>query len=142
MKICIACKKDKPIEEFSIKRGKATGKCRDCHNDYQRQYYALPGNTEKQRQRVTAHRATGLPKAQKYNISVEEMQRYLSGMCNLCGLKQAVVIDHDHDTGTVRGGLCGTCNVGLGMFSDNIEGLERAIEYLRAGSIKVNVPIL
>lgn len=39
-------------------------------------------------------------------------------------------IDHDHDSGDVRGLLCQGCNSGLGLLGDNVEGLKRAIAYL------------
>lgn len=40
-------------------------------------------------------------------------------------------VDHCHSTGKVRGILCSKCNIGLGMFKDNIASLETAIEYLK-----------
>ncbi len=55
--------------------------------------------------------------------------------CELCGKsptsRRAFHRDYDHDTGTFRGWLCVGCNTGLGKLGDNIEGLERAIDYLR-----------
>lgn len=40
-------------------------------------------------------------------------------------------IDHCHDTGKVRGILCKKCNSGIGLLSDSIFILEKAISYLR-----------
>ena len=39
-------------------------------------------------------------------------------------------LDHCHTTGNYRGWLCGGCNQGLGKFYDNVDTLQRAIEYL------------
>lgn len=143
MKICIECNKEKPESEFATKRGKLTGKCKVCHNAYQREYYSKGSNRQKQRDRVSAYKATGKHKAQKYNIPLEQVQEALSGLCYSCELRPAIVIDHNHKTGLFRGGLCGNCNVGIGMLGDNIEGLEKALAYLkRAGSTKVSVPVL
>ena len=41
------------------------------------------------------------------------------------------VVDHCHDSGVVRGVLCGNCNTGLGYADDNIEILYEMIEYLK-----------
>jgi len=59
------------------------------------------------------------------------------GKCGLCRKPfesfrgNALHVDHCHDTGQVRGLLCMTCNVALGMLGDNVQGLERALNYLK-----------
>ena len=41
----------------------------------------------------------------------------------------AVRVDHDHETGTVRGLLCRRCNWALGIVDDNFELLIRMAGY-------------
>jgi len=64
-----------------------------------------------------------------YGITPEEADAILSRGCGICG-RPATCIDHDHDTGVVRGGLCNSCNSGLGKLGDSIVGLRRALDYL------------
>lgn len=42
----------------------------------------------------------------------------------------ALAVDHCHTTNKIRGLLCSKCNMGLGLFYDNIELFESAIDYL------------
>ena len=42
-------------------------------------------------------------------------------------------LDHDHKTGAFRGWVCRSCNHGIGMLGDSIEGVKRALNYLRNG---------
>jgi hypothetical protein len=39
-------------------------------------------------------------------------------------------IDHDHNTGEIRGLLCNNCNVGIGMLQHDPQLLACAIHYL------------
>lgn len=50
---------------------------------------------------------------------------------DLDGNRSKLCIDHDHETGKVRGLLCFNCNTMLGNAKDKIETLQRAIEYLQ-----------
>ena len=53
------------------------------------------------------------------------------GRCAICGTGEIrLVIDHDHHTGLIRGLLCNSCNVGLGLFKEHPMILTRAMQYL------------
>lgn len=71
----------------------------------------------------------------RYGITVEkynELYRLQQGKCLICGEhKERLDIDHSHETGAVRGLLCGKCNKGIGLFGDNPELLSKAIKYLK-----------
>ena len=75
----------------------------------------------------------------KYGITLTEWNLRFDdqeGCCAICGvhqseLKRVLVVDHDHETDKVRGLLCTPCNTSLGRFGDNLEGLMRAVNYLR-----------
>ena len=78
-----------------------------------------------------------------YGITLEDfdaMMETQNGVCAICGQEETrknkhtrvcrLSIDHDHETGVVRGLLCSNCNFALGGFRDDIELLESAIQYL------------
>ena len=64
-----------------------------------------------------------------------EMFAQQNGCCLICGihqteLKKTLHVDHNHETGKVRGLLCHNCNHGIGFFKDNPAFLTNAIDYL------------
>jgi hypothetical protein len=77
-------------------------------------------------------------------VEFEKLYKSQNGACKICLTKQpkrnkgvgtfgVIHIDHDHETGKVRGLLCSKCNTSLGHFRDSIELLEKAITYLKGG---------
>jgi hypothetical protein len=70
----------------------------------------------------------------RYGISEDMFQLQLKsqgGRCCICKTEPATNVDHNHKTGKVRGILCGNCNRGLGLLRENIDNLQRAIEYIK-----------
>jgi len=67
-----------------------------------------------------------------YGLSTEEMfSMRQSSICPICLAKpKRFCVDHDHQTGKVRGLLCYRCNTGLGLFLENPDVLKRAVYYL------------
>lgn len=111
--VCTRCKKEKPetLEFFPVHNKKHNGLdswCRSCRNEY-RKLNRIPNGV------------TDIAKAREARLLSE---------CIICGLETNVVVDHNHNTGDVRGGLCVNCNIGLGHFKDNPELLRLAALYL------------
>jgi hypothetical protein len=74
-----------------------------------------------------------------YKITEDDYTAFLQRQdyrCAICETEPTtrLQIDHDHQTGRVRGLLCQTCNRGLGLFHDNIAKLKNAIKYLGSGN--------
>lgn len=62
------------------------------------------------------------------------MEKLQGGSCALCGTKPAtrLVVDHDHDTGRVRGLLCQWCNRSFATKRSTSALINRLVEYLSA----------
>ncbi|MBE1536223.1 endonuclease VII domain-containing protein [Actinomadura algeriensis] len=52
------------------------------------------------------------------------------GLCGVCSDRPGDHIDHDHETGAVRGVACTGCNTGMGQFGDDPTCLRRAADYV------------
>jgi ferric-dicitrate binding protein FerR (iron transport regulator) len=80
----------------------------------------------------------------KYGITVDDYDRMLAaqgGGCAICGgppraRYHRFHVDHNHETGIVRGLLCDNCNHIVGRMQDNPEILQAAANYLRRCEIK------
>lgn len=143
MRSCKSCGAD--LEGTHFNRQFCNPKCR----------YELYG--PKAREATRNWRANNLDRAlwldldkhlrRKFGISAEEYMLLLDeqdGRCKIClrtpeevGDKGCprLAVDHDHETGAVRGLLCRPCNAGLGHFQDSPELMASAINYLKVGQI-------
>lgn len=70
-----------------------------------------------------------------YGLSEEDYTNIFdsqNGKCAICKKtsERFLQVDHDHETGIVRGLLCQKCNTGLGMFNDNALIVKSALEYV------------
>lgn len=126
MLICQTCGEHKPSDEFYARdaTGRRGGKCKSCVSSYQAKRYRSVG---RERHLMS-----------KFGITVEEFDVMLEmqdGACAICGVsstsdERAFRVDHDHDTGRVRGLLCHSCNVAIGLMKDDVAVLASAIAYL------------
>lgn len=116
-KLCSICKHYKNESEFYNNKNSKSSICKSCSHDRSKNYNKNIGRYK------------------KYGITKVEFEEILNKQKNKCAickndLKKEIHIDHSHNTGKVRGVLCGICNKGLGQFKDNIQNLKNAIKYL------------
>ncbi len=74
----------------------------------------------------------------KYGITIDQYEDMLEkqgGVCAICHKSNGDIplgVDHDHETGKVRGLLCNKCNLILGMIKDDIDLLIIMEQYLES----------
>lgn len=138
---CTRCKRDLPWSRF----GKRTGK-----NSHLYKHQCIHCVREESCANAAAWRARNPEKVRanqkkqdlwvKFGMRIEDYNALLSrqgGCCAICLADKPrsdkytrFSVDHDHETGEVRGLLCGHCNSGIGFFSDDPQRLVTAATYL------------
>ncbi len=131
-RVCKQCTKEKLLDEYYVvnKGRHRTRTCKLCYNNRTKLYKAA--NPEKVAALTRAsriRRTYGI--TAKTNETMLILQNYRCAICREKITKTTSHIDHDHVDNTVRGILCPKCNMGLGLFNDNVDLLELAVNYLR-----------
>ena len=122
-KTCSKCHKTQPLEEFYGDKYR----CKSCHKAYQRAY-----------NQRNPDRLRGYHLKKMYGITLEEreeMSKASQGRCYVCGAPDGTDrnphhIDHNHDTGELRGLLCVGCNVSLGLLEENPDRIRALADYI------------
>ena len=128
VKVCCKCGEAQPhyVVKSGPRKGKAYSWCKPCANRYNRAQFQKHKDNWQQT-RKAYHRLW------KYGITLDEYETLLqstNGECQVCNQIRPLVLDHDHETGKVRGILCAKCNSALGLFGDSVANLKQAIAYL------------
>jgi len=150
-RLCTKCKTEKDINDFYFvkygTKGNHMKQCKTCviekqkiskndnHNKLKREYRK---NRQPFFKAITKNKTKNSLLKFKFNISIADYENMLISQNNSCyickkhkdELKRDLAVDHDHKTGKIRGLLCMSCNTGIGFLQDNIEILQKAIEYL------------
>lgn len=124
---CTICHQYLPPQQFSTRgNGRYNSQCRSCYSTYLHE------------QRLQA----------VYGITLEryeELHRQQDGCCAICMRKprtRRLAVDHDHETGAIRGLLCTRCNHKvLGGADESPTLLRRAARYLEAPPAKTGATL-
>ena len=142
-KLCKKCNTVKSVTEFHKSKRHMNGiknECAKCTNEYLRKHYIKNKSRYNQRSQEAHY-------LRKYNLKYSEyldLCEKVNYQCEICfksgepaksgrgkkSINNVLVVDHDHNTGQVRGILCQDCNRGLGLFKDNAKVLIKASEYV------------
>jgi hypothetical protein len=129
-KKCTHCNKVKPLSEFFNCKNTRDLKSTDCKK------CSVKSSNKHRKDNFEQYRNTYVKRV--FNITLEEYNKMFEdqdGCCAICGihqkdLKRTLFVDHNHETGKIRGLLCGTCNMAIGFLKDDTGVLQNAIDYL------------
>lgn len=141
MKKCGACGLQKDESCFHRKSSAHDGlssHCKSCKSSYDRWLSENPSIKRVFKNGKPKKRKIRTEVFSKYGITLydyEAMELRQNGVCAICGQppkypKTRLCVDHDHQTGKVRGLLCNECNVVLGAAKDSEVVLQKMIDYL------------
>jgi Recombination endonuclease VII len=162
VKRCRKCGELKPLTAFYKEQGCRDGyrnDCKACFAARSKQWYLRNRShviarvktwQQTNPERVKATRKAAQPRRRPidrdarlrrvFGLSSDQYAAMLEdqgGGCALCGRTpppgRSLHVDHDHETGVVRGLLCFRCNAGIGQFREDKLRLADAIVYLARG---------
>jgi len=116
------------------------------NKEYKKEYHKKWFAQNKEKLKVY-RRAADLKK--NYGVSLDQyndMLVFQNALCAIChkpetqvhhktGFPYSLAVDHCHKTNKVRELLCSNCNRTLGMVNDNIELMQKMIEYVQKHSV-------
>ena len=136
-KICFRCKEEKPLKDFRTTMRSRSGfdsYCWPCARIVNKEEWDRRSPDKVAKDAVWSRRYA----LAKYGLTLEGYDRLLQeqgGAC-LCGAKTgndagyALFVDHSRATGSVRGLLCGRCNLAIGYALDDPARLRALADYL------------
>jgi hypothetical protein len=140
MKRCPKCGETKPLTEFWKNRSTSDGVqawCKPCWYETTKAQLTGPDRERALRWRRYTHLI------RKYGITADQYDEMLAaqdGGCAICHtaldcIGRRLAVDHDADSGHVRGLLCSQCNRAIGQLAHDPERIRRAAEYLEAAAV-------
>lgn len=133
--ICKSCDKLKATKWNKVNK--------EAHANHELKYRTLnPKQMKENKQKYVKENPASIKNSAlkyTYGIGLEEFNLLKSQQNNCCAicatnekdLDVKLCVDHCHKTGKIRGILCTRCNLALGFIKEDIEALQKAINYLK-----------
>ena len=139
-KTCTKCFESKSLDYFPKRSGGVNKQlykswCKDCSYSHNKEWRSE--NPETVREYRAKDKWTLSKRCKRHGISETEfwsIYEEQDGTCPICDKAieaENSAIDHNHNTGEVRGILCKPCNRGIGLLGDNPKAMIRASAYLQ-----------
>lgn len=120
---CCKCKTVKEIAKFMRSKREPSGHdytCKSCRKQWNR------GNSLKKTYGITVEMYVAMVAEQGGRCAIcRQPESRFRGSCAI-----ELAVDHCHSSGLVRGLLCGRCNTAIGLMRDDVQVLQKAINYL------------
>lgn len=141
-RFCRACDRDKAAARRTT-AGPIGEERRRKNSERTKRWLEVPGNREKQNRTSREWQAAHADDVRNYRlqtsygITSDDYDRLLGvqeGHCALCPAvpdKHRLAVDHDHQTGKIRGLLCFPCNRFVGRCENSPDLVQRVIQYLK-----------
>jgi hypothetical protein len=133
---CTKCGKDLDLDPC-YNGYQRRARCKTCVNDYYRGRFTEYSREYHKRPEAKA-RKRELALIKNYKLTPNEYKELLEfqqGGCAICRKSCAtgrdLAVDHNHQTGAVRGLLCIKCNVALGSLNEDEDLIWKVLEYLK-----------
>jgi hypothetical protein len=131
LKICKKCRRQF-IPKFSSQAECGEKDCKKKKRTWERRIKPAEKSATPQRDKSKDRERHNL---RVYGLTPDEYRRMAEAQDNRCAIcgstPRLLYVDHNHNTGKVRGLLCVSCNSALGLFRDSIGAIEKAAAYLK-----------
>lgn len=129
-KICSACRQNLPLASFDKNRSAKDGLSNQCH--------ACMAEARRRSKEAHPEEHRARHAKNRYGLGLAEYAAMVAdtgGKCPVCGEVprppfKGFDVDHDHQTGHIRGLLCRGCNLALGGARDNSTILRALADYI------------
>ena len=138
MKQCSKCQEWKSLDGFYTipKSGNPHGSCKECFKKKAKESSQRLGRDHRKNIELQWH--YGITLADYDEMMNEQGNKCVCGATRGRSNKEALHVDHDHNTGLIRGLLCHRCNRAIGLVDDpaSLRALADYIESANARSTK------